>query len=157
MRESFRVGFTFGLTSAVITTLGLMVGLYSGTHSRVAVLSGILTIAIADAFSDALGIHISEESESKHSAREIWESTAFTFLSKSVFALSFAVPLLLLSLDTAVIAAIVWGFSLLAGLSFLLARAQKVRPTGVIAEHVVIAVAVILLTHGLGHLLQRLP
>jgi hypothetical protein len=72
------------MTSAVITTLGLMVGLHSGTHSRVVVLGGILTIAIADAFSDALGIHVSEESENVHSVRQIWGATIATFLSKSV-------------------------------------------------------------------------
>ena len=32
MRESVKTGISFGLTSGVITTLGLMVGLHSGTH-----------------------------------------------------------------------------------------------------------------------------
>ena len=54
MKDSLRTGISFGLTSAVITTLGLMVGLHSGTGSKLVVLGGILTIAIADAFSDAL-------------------------------------------------------------------------------------------------------
>ena len=67
MKDSLRTGISFGLTSGIITTLGLMVGLHSGTHSRVIVIGGILTIAIADAFSDALGIHISEESKNVHS------------------------------------------------------------------------------------------
>ncbi|HIE31931.1 MAG TPA: hypothetical protein EYP67_06070, partial [Methanosarcinales archaeon] len=66
MRHSLKTGFSFGLTSGIITTLGLMVGLHSGTHSELVIIGGILTIAIADAFSDALGIHVSEESESKH-------------------------------------------------------------------------------------------
>ena len=55
MKDLLRTGISFGLTSAVITTLGLMVGLNSGTHSQIVVLGGIITIAIADAFSDALG------------------------------------------------------------------------------------------------------
>ena len=66
MNHSIKTGFSFGLTSGIITTLGLIVGLNSGTGSKLVVLGGILTIAIADAFSDALGIHISEESENKH-------------------------------------------------------------------------------------------
>jgi len=156
MRESLKAGVSFGLTSGIITTLGLRVGLHSGTHSRIAVLSGILTIAIADAFSDALGIHISKESESRHTVREIWLSTLFTFLSKFVFASSFIVPILVFRLSTAVVVAVVWGLSLLGGYSFLLARAEKVRAWPVIAEHVGIAVAVILLTHGLGSLLPRI-
>jgi len=156
MRESFKVGVSFGLTSGIITTLGLMVGLNAGTHSRIAVLSGILTIAIADACSDALGIHISEESENRHAAREIWESTVLTFLSKFVFACSFLVPVLVFDLSTAIIVATVWGFSLLGGLSFLIARAEKARAWPVITEHLAIAAVVVLVTEGLGHLLQRL-
>ncbi len=95
MKHSLKIGISFGLTSGIITTLGLIVGLHSGTHSRLIVIGGILIIAIADAFSDALGIHISEESENKHDTKEIWESTIFTFLSKFVFALTFIAPFLL--------------------------------------------------------------
>ena len=54
MKQSLKTGFSFGLTSGVITTLGLMVGLNAGTHSRLAVIGGIVTIAVADALSDAL-------------------------------------------------------------------------------------------------------
>src|SRR5512139_1664307 len=103
MMDSLRTGITFGLTSAVITTLGLMVGLHSGTHSKIVVLGGILTIAIADAFSDALGIHVSEESENTHTPKQIWTSTIATFLAKFVFALTFAVPVIVLSLSSAII------------------------------------------------------
>ena len=81
MRHSLKVGLCFGLTSGIITTLGLMMGLYSGTNSKLVVIGGILVIAIADSFSDALGIHMSEESENKHTTREVWESTISTFTS----------------------------------------------------------------------------
>ena len=70
MNHSLKIGVVFGLTSGIITTLGLMVGLHSGTHSRVVVIGGIVTIAIADAFSDALGIHVSEEAENVHTHKE---------------------------------------------------------------------------------------
>ena len=63
MKKSLKTGISFGLTSGTITTLGLMIGLNSGTNSRGIVIGGILTIAIADSFSDALGIHISEEAD----------------------------------------------------------------------------------------------
>ena len=108
LNHSLKIGFSFGLTSGIITTLGLMVGLHSGTHSKLAVIGGVLTIAIADSFSDAMGIHISEESENKHTTREIWESTIATFASKFVFALSFIIPVLLLKeLSTAVIVSVI--------------------------------------------------
>ncbi|MCW3129290.1 MAG: hypothetical protein N2V75_04220 [Methanophagales archaeon] len=150
MKHSLILGFSFGLTSGIITTLGLMVGLHSGTHSKLVVIGGVLTIAIADAFSDALGIHISEESENKRTTKEIWESTIATFLSKFVFALAFIVPVLLFQLTTAIIVSVVWGLFLLGFFSFYIAKGQKVNPWKVVIEHLVIALVVIIMTHYAG-------
>jgi len=151
MKHSLKIGFRFGLTTGIITTLGLMVGLNSGTHSQLVVLGGILTIAIADALSDSLGIHISEESEGRHTRREIWESTASTFLSKLVFALTFVVPVLLFELPTAIIISVIWGLSLIGILSFIMAKEQKTKTWKVVAEHLIIALAVIFITHNVGN------
>jgi len=150
MKHSLKTGFSFGLTSGVITTLGLMLGLHSGTGSKLVVIGGVLTIAIADAFSDALGIHISEEAENKHTTKEIWESTISTFLSKFVFALTFVVPVLLFQLSTAIIVSVIWGLSLLGIFSFQIAKEQKIKPWRVIIEHLVIALIVIIITHYVG-------
>lgn len=150
MKDSLRTGITFGLTSAVITTLGLMVGLHSGTHSRIVVLGGILTIAIADAFSDALGIHVSEEAENVHTVKQIWAATVVTFLAKFLFALTFAVPVLLLSLSTAIWVSLIWGMSILAILSYAMAKAQAEAPWKVVGEHILIALVVIGITHSVG-------
>ncbi len=150
MNHSIKVGFSFGTTSGIITTLGLMVGLYSGTHSRIAVLGGILTIAIADAFSDALGIHISEESENKHTSSEIWQSTIATFLSKFLIALTFVVPVLLFQLTTAIIVSIVWGVLILSVISYRIAKNQKTENWKVVAEHLLIAFIVVLVTYFMG-------
>jgi vacuolar iron transporter family protein len=150
MRESFETGFSFGLTSGVITTLGLFVGLHSVTHSTLAVIGGVLTIAIADAFSDALGIHISEESKNQYSSRQIWEATLSTFISKAVFALTFVVPILFLDLQTATIVAVIWGLALVSLLSYRLAKKTGVRPAKVISEHLMIAIVVIAIAHLAG-------
>jgi VIT1/CCC1 family predicted Fe2+/Mn2+ transporter len=156
MRHSLEVGFSFGLTSGVITTLGLMIGLHSGTHSKIAVIGGILTIAIADAFSDALGIHISEESEGAHSTKEVWESTIATFLAKFIIALTFIVPVLVLALSTAMIASIVYGLVAVCALSYALAKKGGNRPFGVISEHLLITALVIITTHYAGELIASL-
>jgi vacuolar iron transporter family protein len=150
MKQSFKTGVSFGLTSGVITTLGLMVGLHAGTHLRLAVIGGIGTIAVADALSDALGIHIAEESKNNGNVSEIWESTIATFVAKFLIALTFVVPVLLLSLEEAMMVSVVWGLTLLAVLSYLLARAQRIAAWKVIVEHLVIGVSVIAITHYLG-------
>jgi len=150
MKDSLRKGISFGLTSAVITTLGLIVGLHSGTHSRIVVIAGIVTIAVADALSDALGIHISEEAENAHTAREIWEATVATFLTKFLFAATFLVPVLLLSLSAAIIVNLTWGLSILSVLSYIIARSQGKPPWKIVGEHLVIAMIVIALTNWVG-------
>ena len=156
MKHSITTGFSFGSTSGIITTLGLMVGLHSGTGLKFAVIGGVVTIAIADAFSDALGIHISEEAEHKHSAREIWEATVSTFVFKFLFTSTFLIPLLLFRLSTATIVSVVWGLSLLSVLSYLMARGQKRKPWKAVAEHLVIALIVITLTHYTGDWMSTL-
>lgn len=150
VNHSVKTGISFGITSAIITTLGLMVGLYSGTHSKLVVIGAILTIAIADAFSDALGIHISEESENKHTEKEIWQSTGATFLSKFIFGLTFIIPVLLFKLPAAIWVSVIWGLSILTIFSYNLAKSQKAKPFKVISEHLFIAAAVIIVTHYLG-------
>jgi VIT1/CCC1 family predicted Fe2+/Mn2+ transporter len=150
MKFSIRKGFSFGFTSGIITTLGLIVGLHSSTHSSLVVIGGILVIAIADAMSDALGIHVSVESENKHSTQEIWESTIATFLSKFVFALTFIIPVLFLQLSTAIIVCVIWGLSLIAIFNYYMAKQQNIKPYRVILEHLLIAIMVIVITHYVG-------
>lgn len=150
MKNSLKKGYSFGLTSGIITTLGLIVGLNSSTGSKLVVIGGIITIAIADAMSDALGMHISQESENKHSTKQIWESTASTFIAKFIFALSFIVPVLLLDLKIAVIVSIIWGLFALGVLNYFIAKSEKTNPLDVIIKHIIIAVVVIILTNIAG-------
>lgn len=150
MKHSYGTGFSFGLTSGIITTLGLMVGLHSSTQSKIAVVGGILTIAVADAFSDALGIHVSEESQTEHSTKEIWEATLATFFAKFAFVLTFIVPILFFDLFQAILVSIVWGLTILSIFSFVTAKKQKKDPWKMVAEHLVIGLLVILTTHFVG-------
>jgi len=154
-RDSIRTGLSFGLTSGIITTLGLLVGLGTGTSSQAVVIGGILTIAIADSLSDALGIHVSEESQAEHTAREIWQSTAAAFLAKFIFALTFIVPIVLLDLSSAVVVSIIYGLALIGITSFFVAREEKARPFPVIAEHLLVAIVVVIATYLVGLWISR--
>jgi len=127
-----------------------MVGLHSGTHSKIVVLGGIITIAIADAFSDALGIHISKEAENTHNTKQIWCVTITTFLTKFLITMTFVVPLFLLSLSNAIVVSLIWGLSILTILSYIIARRQGEPPWKVIGEHLLIAILVITITHWVG-------
>jgi len=151
MRQSIKKGLGFGLTSGIITTLGLIVGLHAGTNSKIVILGGILVIAIADAFSDSLGIHIAEEAGNKNAReKEIWESTFFTFFFKIIFAASFIIPIWFLELQTAIITSIIWGMFLLTFFTYHVSRWRKISPIKPIIEHLSIAILVIVLTHFIG-------
>lgn len=156
MDHSIRTGITFGLASGTITTLGLMVGLHAGTHSRLVVIGGIFTIAISDAFSDAVGIHISEESENVHTAKEIWISTLATFCSKFIFSMTYVAAVLLFELRTAILFNIAWGVLLLTIVSYIIAREQKEKPWKVIGEHLFIFAVVIFLTNLVGEKISQI-
>ena len=145
-----RTGIFFGATSGVITTLGLIAGLNAGTKSMVAVLGGILVVAVADAMSDALGIHIAQEADPDSTEQHVWAATIWTFFTKLIVALSFALPLLWLPLQLAVAVAVGWGLLVITLLSAFLARMQRVAALPIITEHLVIAIVVVTISHYIG-------
>ncbi len=155
MKISLKKGLNFGLTSAVITTLGLITGLSSSTGSKMIIISGILIIAIADSFSDALGMHISVESEGKYTNREVWQATIATFLSKFIFALTFLIPYLFLSLNLAFWVDIIWGVFILIFVSYRLAKQQNLKPQGIIFEHLFISAVVLFLGYYIGKMINQ--
>ena len=150
IKQSFKTGLSFGLTSGVITTLGLIVGLHSGTHSKMVIISGILVIAVADALSDALGIHVSEESEKEHNQKQIRESTVSTFLSKLIIALTFIIPISFFSLSISIIVSVFWGLLLIGLFSFYIAKQKQQKPYKIVLEHLIIVILVIVITHYIG-------
>jgi VIT1/CCC1 family predicted Fe2+/Mn2+ transporter len=148
--KGMRTGLFFGATSGVITTLGLMVGLQSGTRSLAAVFGGVLVIAISDSMSDALGIHLAQESDPESTRAHIWAATLWTFVSKFVVAISFLLPLLWLPLDQAVMIAVVWGLGIVTAMSYFTARLQQASVWRAVGEHVGIALLVVALSHYVG-------
>jgi VIT1/CCC1 family predicted Fe2+/Mn2+ transporter len=152
--KSIEAGLGFGITSGVITTLGLIVGLDAATHSITAVIGGIIAIAVADAFSDALGIHVHEEAEKVMKHKSIWIATVITFLAKFIFSLTFIIPFLIFKLENAVYVSIAWGLLVLIVYNYRLAIKENKKPSKVIAEHVLIAILVIIITRYVGYLVS---
>ncbi len=156
MKHQIKTGLSFGITSSVVTTVGLIIGLESSTNSKLAVLGGILIIAVADSFSDALGIHMSEESENIHTKREVWESTIYTFFSKFFFTLTFALPILAFDLEKAAIFSVLWGIILICVFNYFLAKWQNVKAYKIILEHIFIITIVIIIAHYVGKAIGKI-
>lgn len=150
MNKQIRLGLGFGLTSGIITTLGLIVGLQASTESRLVVISGILVIALCDALSDAFGMHVAEEAEQKREIKNLWVASLVTFLSKAVFSMSYAVFFFLLAMNQAVYLSIAWSLFLISIFGYYIAKLHGHSPWKVVSEHVVVAVLVILASHLIG-------
>lgn len=156
--HQFITGVSFGITSGVITALGMIVGLHEATSSRLAVFAGIVVMAIADGMADAAGFHVVEEAEfengkSKHNSREVWMTTLFTFLAVCGFILTFAIPILILELDVAILVDIIWGFLLLIIINIFIARVKNESATQLVVTHVLLASFVIILSYFTGKLI----
>ncbi|MDD5417441.1 MAG: hypothetical protein PHW96_00955 [Candidatus Nanoarchaeia archaeon] len=144
-----RRGAGFGIISGVITTLGLFIGVYYSTSSLLAVIAGIISIAVADAFSDSLGMHISEETMTK-SQKGVWKTTISTFVAKLLVAMSFLIPVLFFDINIAIILSLVYGYSIISIYSYFIAKKDKKNPLCVIGEHTAITTIVLLIVYFVG-------
>jgi len=146
----YETKFCFGATCAIITNLGLVAGLRTGEHAKVGILGGMLVIAVADNISDSVGIHIYQESVHLNK-KEVWVSTLSNFLTRLIVSLTFILLVFFLPIQIAAAAVLIWGLFLLAVISYAIAREQGINPYLAIAEHLGIAIAVIIASNYLGH------
>lgn len=130
------------MTSAIVTSMGLIAGLAQGGGSKTNIVAGLLIFAIADNISDSLGIHIYKESEGA-SRHDIILTTLGNFLIRLFLALTFVLIIIMLDPHSAFIVASVWGFILLTALSYEIAKIKQSHPFREIAYHLIIAVLVI--------------
>jgi len=156
MKRSYKTGLGFGITSGIITPLGLTVGLYSSTYNSCIIIAGIITIAITDAFSDALGIHVSKEASNEYSPIEIWEATLSTFITKFFVGLTFIIPFLLFCVQTAMIVSILWAIFLLGSFSFYIALTRNEWPWQAVCEHLFIGTIVVSITYYVPQIIQQI-
>lgn len=141
---------SFGGTAALVTSMGVIVGLNAATAHRSAIIGSLLIIALADNLTDSLGVHVYQESE-RLAEREAFRTTVANFATRLLVSLSFVAVVLLAPTSVgAILLSLGWGFLLLAVLSYLLARAREVDPVREICKHCAVAVAVIALSGAIG-------
>jgi len=94
--------FIFGATTAVITNMGLVTGLFFSPNAKMNIIGSILVIALADNISDSLGIHIFQEAE-KLKIKEVWLSTLTNFLTRFLVSMFFVLAIAFLPIQQAVV------------------------------------------------------
>ena len=140
---------SFGGTAAIVTSMGLILGLDAAASSAQSIVSALLIVALADNLSDSLSVHVYQEAE-KLESREAFRSTLANFVTRLLVASSFVVLVIALPRDLLATATVAWGFLLLGLLTFRIARARGARVDKEIAKHVVIAAIVLVISRWLG-------
>jgi VIT1/CCC1 family predicted Fe2+/Mn2+ transporter len=146
--------FTFGTTAAVMTSMGLIVGLGSANTGKTSIIAGLLIIGVADNLSDTLGIHLHEESAAGE--RQAFGLAVSNYTTRLLVVCSFVALVLFLPLDAARVLSLVWGGVLLSVLTFFIARARSAKPVSEIAKHLLVAAVVIALSHLVGSFIARM-
>ncbi len=142
--------FLFGSTAAIITNMGLVVGLFSSMNAKVTIIGSILIIAVADNISDTLGIHVYQEAEGLGD-KEVWFCSFTNFISRFIVSLIFILCILALPLKTAVICCLILGLSIISFNSYFIALYRGKNPYLAILEHMGVAIIVIILSKALGN------
>ena len=138
--------FSFGVTSAIVTSLAFIVSLSESINSRFAIIVSLLVFAVADNISDSLGLHIFQESDLKKS-KVVNVSTFSNFFTRFLVVVVFVLLVEFLPINYAVIVSIIFGISLLSVLSYFIAKEQKTNPYMSILEHLAIAILVIVVSY----------
>ena len=79
---------SFGSSSAVITSLAIIIGLSNTINPKVNVITALLIIAIADNVSDSFGIHVHQESECRK-PKEVRRVTIDNFIARFLITIVF--------------------------------------------------------------------
>jgi len=144
MKSAIRKGLGFGMTSGIITTLGLMVGLSRGTHSVPVVVAGIAVIAVTDALADAFAIFMADEAE-RNSEKSKWQEALSAFAAKFSAGALLALPFFFLLMNQAIIASITLGLILILILTYFIAKSERRPVLKIMFGHLLVAVLVIVI------------
>jgi hypothetical protein len=141
---------SFGGTAAIVTSVALIFGLDAATATKSTIVSGLLIVALADNLTDALSMHVYQESERRLESRDAFTATWSNFVTRLLLALTFVLLVVMLPLARAVVASAVWGLSLLVVLTWAIARERSVSFVAELAKHCAAAIAVIVASRGIG-------
>ena len=140
---------SFGGTAAIVTSMALIAGLEAANAGRASVISALLIAAVADNLTDSLSVHMYQESE-RFERKDAFVGTLTNFTTRLVVCLSFVIIVVLTPSRMAMVAGMAWGLSLLAILTYILARQRQVSILSEVTKHLGVALLVIAVSRVVG-------
>jgi len=140
-------GAGFGIPTSVVTILAVIAG-FSGLNDFSALITAVLIIGVADALSDAFGMHVSEEVEHGEGKRTTWVPVG-AFIAKFAVAISFLVIIWVFG-QNYLVPSIAWGYTLISVLSWRTAEKHGENPIKAVLQHIAFATVVLIISYGIG-------
>jgi uncharacterized membrane-anchored protein len=140
---------SFGGTAAIVTSMALISGLSAAKAGKAGLVSALLIAAVADNLTDSLSVHMYQESE-RLDQRDAFRGTLSNFATRLFVCLSFVLIVATFPERIAVISGLIWGMSLLLGLTYFLARYRKVSALAEVGKHLGVALAIIFVSKYIG-------
>jgi hypothetical protein len=140
---------SFGVVSATVTSIGLIIGFGAAGISKATIVAGLFIVALADNLTDSLSIHIYQESEELEE-RAAFKATMSNFAARLSVSLSFVALVLAFSTVTMVVVSLTWGISLLTAISWLVARHRHANIAAEVFKHLAVAAVVIASSQAIG-------
>ena len=95
LNDNLSIGNIFGMISGVITSIGLMYGMYGAKINKKPIIIGLLSISLSDSISDAIGIYYGTD-------ENIYEALT-TLFSKFIIPFIMAFNFYILNINEAVV------------------------------------------------------
>ena len=101
------IGKVFGSISGVITSLGVILGMYGANLQTHPIIISLISIGLSDSVSDALGIYYGMNVKSETNIAK--QQAFFVFVSKLILPLIMIIPFIIVNRDLAVVINILFG------------------------------------------------
>jgi len=133
---------SFGAASAIVTSMGMIIGFGAAGISKPPIIAGLLIVGLADNVTDSLSIHIYQESE-RLEQKAAFRATIGNFATRLILSLSFVVLVLTFSSTNMLLACLIWGVLLLGCLTWFVARHRNANVVTEVLKHLAVATVVI--------------
>lgn len=133
---------SFGAASAIVTSMGMIVGFGAASVARPTIIAALLIVGLADNVTDSLSIHIYQESENLEQ-QAAFRATMGNLATRFIISLSFVVLVLIFLGGTMILVCLIWGVLLLATLTWFVAKNRNANAVTEVFKHLAVAAVVI--------------
>lgn len=145
----------FGVSAAVLSILGLMIAVYAALSTKIAIITSIISLALADSLADTYALY-SQKKMSGFSTKKALKFGFSNFFSRFFLTSSFILPILFLEKILGIIVNLIIGFSILILLNLLISVFQESSKVATLAKSLSFSLVVLFGSYFAGRIIRLL-